>query len=401
MRKLVCALYLSLVFASCVEDYKIPQTVIANYESEIVIQGRILSGEKSIIYISQTLPMGTVGVPETSVLNAKVKIVGQNGYQSELAEYDIENDYYAIETPHLTDNTQYALQVEADGETYQSEFLTILDTPEIDEVTYKEREDGITIHVSSQNKNENSRHYLWSYEEDWEFTAYTDFLLLGTFGHLLYNHSTYGLLTKYDNPYYYCWNHNESKNIHIYTTKNLNQNAVKDVQLLHIPIDDARISYIYSILVKQCSLSDEAYSYYNSLKKYSEQSSGLFTPMPFELEGNVKCVSNPDIKAKGYVLASSIKTKRIFIYESNFKDIYSTYRDAVCNTQTSWEAAKVDSHWHMSWNNRMNLEGAVILSPNNQFLDDGDEIYSRGCLDCRNVEGATKKRPDFWPNDHE
>lgn len=401
MKRTLIIIFISLTFLSCIENYKIPEAALTNYQSEIVIQGRILSGEKSIIYISRTLPMGTVGVPETSVLNAKVKIIGQNGYQSDLAEYDIENDYYAIATPKLTDNTLYALEVEAEGEIYQSEFLNILDTPDIDEVTYKEREDGITIHVSSENVNNQSRHYMWSYEEDWEFTANMDFLLLRTLGYLIYNQNTYDQLTMTNNPYYYCWNHNESKNIHIYTTKDLNQNAVKDVQLLHIPIDDARISYIYSILVKQCSLSDEAYDYYSSLKKYSEESSGLFTPMPFELEGNVKCISNPKTRAKGYVLASNIKSKRIFIYESEFKDIHSTYRDVACNSENSWYASQSNTNWITSWHNRIRYEGAVILSPNNQITDDGDDIYNRGCVDCRAVEGATKKRPDFWPTDHE
>jgi len=28
-------------------------------------------------------------------------------------------------------------------------------------------------------------------------------------------------------------------------------------------------------------------------------------------------------------------------------------------------------------------------------------IYNWFCVDCRRMKGATKKRPDFWPNNHE
>ena len=396
---LICAIM--AILSSCIEDYTLPSAALANYKSEVVIQGRILRGGETIIYMTQTQPMGTVLKQETQVKNAKIKVIGQNGYQSEYAEYDSDNRYYVIDTKDLPNNTQYALQAEANGETYQSEFLTLLETPDIEDVNYKELEDGISIHVSARNSDDESRYYMWSYEEDWEFTATYDLIALGTLGRLMYNKNTYNELTSYVNPYYRCWKHDESQNILIYTTKDLNQNAVKDVELLHIPIDDSRISYIYSILVKQYSLSEDAYSYYASLKKFSEESSGLFTPMPYEVKGNIKCTSNPNTKAKGYVLASNIKTKRIFIYESDFKNIYSTYHDAACNIESSFDAAKRDDMWTKVWNDRVLLDDAVIMSPNNDMIDLGDMIYSKGCVDCRFIKGANKKRPYFWPNNHE
>ena len=396
---LICAIM--AILSSCIEDYTLPSAALANYKSEVVIQGRILRGGETIIYMTQTQPMGTVLKQETQVKNAKIKVIGQNGYQSEYAEYDSDNRYYVIDTKDLPNNTQYALQAETNGETYQSEFLTLLETPDIEDVNYKELEDGISIHVSARNSDDESRYYMWSYEEDWEFTATYDLIALGTLGRLMYNKNTYNELTSYVNPYYRCWKHDESQSIHIYTTKDLNENAVKDVEILRIPIDDSRISYIYSILVKQYSLSEEAYSYYASLKKFSEESSGLFTPMPYEVKGNIKCTSSPDIKAKGYVLASNIKTKRIFIYESDFMNIFSTYHDAACNIESSFDAAKRDYMWTYVWNERVLLDGAVIMSPNNDMIDLGDIIYSRGCVDCRFIKGANKKRPDFWPNNHE
>lgn len=48
----------------------------------------------------------------------------------------------------------------------------------------------------------------------------------------------------------------------------------------------------------------------------------------------------------------------------------------------------------------MNFYGAVIHTPYG-IIDLNSTMYSSNCVDCRTVYGATKKRPDFWPNNHE
>lgn len=105
---------------------------------------------------------------------------------------------------------------------------------------------------------------MWSYEEDWEFHADIDFANR-TSGRFLYNENIYPLDGD-KNPYLYCWGHQKSSDIHIYSTENLKENVVKEHELFRIPIDDIRISYIYSILVKQWALNDEAYNYFRTLK---------------------------------------------------------------------------------------------------------------------------------------
>ena len=155
---------------------------------------------------------------------------------------------------------------------------------------------------------------------------------------------------------------------------------------------------LYSILVKQYSLSQKEYQYYSLIKKYSEESSGLFTPAPGEVKGNVTCVSNPNIKVLGYVLASTCQTKRIFIYESDFKQIRSEY-DSGCKS-AGWG----DNYFNQD---KIYSEGVIAMTYNGSlspFLNPNlmeTVFYSRECIDCRSIEGATKKRPDFWPNNHE
>ena len=400
------SLFLGLVglfFASCVEEYKIPTEFISISEMDIVINGRIIQGDKSVIYLSKTVPLYSEDEAE-SILNAHIKIVGKNGYESELAEFDIENDCYTIDTYHLPDNTLYSLKVEVEGETYQSEYVSLLKTPEIDEVTYKERNDGISIHVSSYDNGNASKYYLWTYEEDWEFHALVNWTALQL---PVYDKKIYpGDFTDGSNPFFYCWKHTHSANIHLYNTGTLQENSVKEVELLRIPVEDNRISYIYSILVKQCSIDANAYNYYNTIKQYSENTNGLFTPMPMEIKGNVTCISNPNKRVIGYVLGSDIKSKRIFIYESDFETIESMY-DPDCVTKRPPDPnSDAERGWQSVWR-QMIEAGAVASTPTGKYepLNNPEYresvLYSRDCVDCRAVEGATKKRPDFWPNDHE
>lgn len=397
MKIKIFAFIISLLTCSCIEEYKIQEMV--PFESpDIVIQGRITSGSESVFYLSKTQPIGSEETPE-SILNAEITIVGQNGYESPKATFDIEEDCYIINTQDLPDNTLYAVLIKAEGETYQSDFQELFITPSLESVSYKEREDGISIHVTSYGNEGNSPYYLWAYEEDWEFHAPDN--INGLKGIPVYSKEIYNLPfldENGNNPYLYCWGHNGSKHINIYNTTILTENTAKEVELFRIPIDDVRISYIYSILVKQYSLSPEGYQYYSLIKKYSEESSGIFTPIPSEVKGNVSCISNPEIKVLGYVLASTCQTKRVFIYESDFKQICSEY-DSGC-ISAGWG----DNFFNL---NKIYTEGVIAMTYNGELSDllnpnlTETIFYTRECIDCRVVKGSTKKRPDFWPNNHE
>ena len=173
MKVKILALLGILVISSCVDEYTIPQATTAEYEVEIAIEGRILKGDESVVFISHTAPLNSEA-EAPDILNAQVYVIGQNGYRSEIAEFDIEEDCYVIDTRTLEDNTLYAVEATVDGETYQSEFQPLLASPEISEVTWQENENSVSIYVSTEAERTDSRHFMWSFEEDWEFQAEVD-----------------------------------------------------------------------------------------------------------------------------------------------------------------------------------------------------------------------------------
>ena len=387
-----------LILTSCIEEYTISDKDIADFEPQLVINGKILSGDKTVVYVSRTQAINSTDRQE-AVLNAEITLVGQNGYTSPKAEFDIENDRYVIPTDDLPKNTLYAIEVKIEGETYMSEFQPILQTPEIDDINYREKEDGIGLYVSTHGEENDSRHFMWTYDEDWEFHAEVD-ISKPTQGEWMYNTSFYPLISENKNPYLHCWMHNESAFIHIYSTENLTANEVKNQEFLFIPINDIRISYLYSILVKQASLSEEGYEYYRLMKLYTQESNGIFSPIPSEVKGNIKCISNPEKTVYGYVMASDITTKRLFIYESDFKNISCQYSN--CSPSYGYkQSTTVTGGWEHAWEKETKVSAAVIYNEKAGIIEDSSILYSRVCVNCLTIEGATKKRPDFWPNNHE
>jgi hypothetical protein len=134
------------------------------------------------------------------------------------------------------------------------------------------------------------------------------------------------------------------------------------------------------------------------MEQYTEEDKSLFAPILSDLQGNISCISNPDKRAHGYVLASSVTTKRIFIYEEDFEHMSSLYWNSNCIIR-NWERDSfamigviATYPWKSPW---------VVMARDGNPYDSDALMYNWYCVDCRQTIGATKKRPDFWPNNHE
>ena len=387
------------IFSSCIEEFKLPLPV--QEESGIVIQGNLFMNAESVIYVNKPQAIGSKRKLE-SIADAEVYIISQDGTESNKAIYDKENERYIAAATELNPEQSYAVKVIANGETYQSEFLQILQTPEITDLNYKEQEDGVSVHISTEGSNDASRYYMWSYEEDWEFHAEINIAKFAK-GEIDYQSLIYSQIKGTFNPYYYCWRNNHSSQIFLYDTSVLENNQITDHELYRISIDDQRISYIYSVLIKQWSIDAKTYEYYQTIEKQSENAGGLFAPMPVEIKGNVTCTSNPSKRTYGYVIASNVTTKRLFIYASDFQQLVSQY--TTCDfSETGYDAARRDplGFWPIAWSSEVRNSGAVIVYGNTTGeITEASVYYIKRCVDCRAVEGSTKQRPYFWPNNHE
>ena len=99
-KHLILLFCLTTIALSCIDEFTIPKTTATEYETEIVIEGRILAGEESMFHLTSTVPLNSEE-EAPDILNAQVYVIGQNGFRSEAAEFNLEKDCYVIDTRAL------------------------------------------------------------------------------------------------------------------------------------------------------------------------------------------------------------------------------------------------------------------------------------------------------------
>jgi hypothetical protein len=231
-------------------------------------------------------------------VGATLEIVGEDGLSISAVT---DNNGVATFTTPLTSSRRYKLLITTIlGRKYATAFLENKRTPEIEKIGYKVDGPGIQLHVSSEDKTQDTRYYSWSFEETWKNQGF--------------------------NSYAFCWN-NERRpgSIYIASSVKFSADRISEFPLTFMDGQSRKLAHIYSINVFQYGLTKEAYDYLSKLKKLSEQIGGIFATQPSELTGNVYCLSNPSEKVIGFISCGIIREKRFFISSSEIKKINSDW----------------------------------------------------------------------------
>jgi hypothetical protein len=140
----------------------------------------------------------------------------------------------------------------------------------------------------------------------------------------------------------------------------------------------------YSILVKQYSLNEDEYLYWEKLQSITEQVGGLYDIIPSSVPSNVYCVDDPNEKVFGYFSVSANTSKRLFIKE-NFAGIFTQYTERDCLNDTVFDNAPIQS-----------LNTYVWIIIDHQVPPPVYQVTTRikGCYDC--TTRGTNIKPDFW-----
>lgn len=390
---LLCGLVLSL--NSCIEEYALPEDFSARYTQQMYIEGKILSGGESIVYVMKTMKMNEHEAV-SYVGNAKVYIMSDNGFKTETATYT-NAGAYIIQTGVLNDEYRYKLVVEYGGNVYESSYQKLQPASSIDEIGFTEDPENnqVKIWVSSHGDNSNTPYFMWTFEEDFEYHALMDMREWSvSVGYLMYSKEVYPDVTPTVNPYYYCWTHRDSHDIMLYSSDVLSENTVKEHVVKTLTLDTPDLQHMYCLTLYQSNLSEEAYEYYSQMKSNTEEMGSLFAPMPKEVYGNITCTNNPDIKVRGFISASCTVMKRLFIHASDLK-----------NTRCSWVSGSKEPHPMMDegyaamLRSRM-AQGFAVVALRPDELTDKDDSYTPSCINCL-LSGGTKEKPEWWPNDDE
>lgn len=365
--------------SSCVTPFE-PEGVVFN-ERMLVIEGNILVNDFTRVVLSHSKaldePEGVEYVKMAQVWVESDK--GEKYYSRRVVSGD--KVVYEINTAGADVRDNYRLVVNVEGKVYESDFVPVKISPEIDEIGFTLSKDSteVTFHVNSHDPLKKTNYYMWSYREDWEFNSY------------IYSMFEYEPNSKkiYEIPHEdnrnTCWNHSVSRDILIASTEHLSEDRVFQKKLVSIGNTDNKINYLYSMQLSQIALTREGYIYWENIRKNSDDIGGIFAPQPSEIAGNIKCVTDPSEKVIGFISASAVSRKRIFTYSWEI----GIYRSPLyCNTEPiGGSLALRDSLYAIGYD-------VVFYTP-----ETGESVWSpKTCVDCRLF--GTKTKPSFWPNDH-
>ncbi|HWI92396.1 MAG TPA: DUF4249 domain-containing protein [Flavisolibacter sp.] len=294
-------LFLLFVFATCRDKYDFPlrETDV----SLLVVEGVLNAGQgPTTISLSRTLKLSDKATIKP-ITKAKLTVEGKNGGTFPLSETG--NGNYTNAQLPLVFGQEYRLRIQtSDNKEYLSDYVIAKQTPAIDSISWKKKNDGVTIYANTHDANNKTRYYKWDYDETWEIRSfyYTEFRW--TSGTTIIRSPGYHSV---------CWKYARSTSINLGSTVQLQSDVVSEAPLIVIPSLSDKLSVRYSIIVRQQSLTKEAYEYLQLMKKNTESIGSIFDAQPSELKGNIKCVTNPEEGVVGYLTASSIPEKRIFI----------------------------------------------------------------------------------------
>lgn len=369
-RYIIYSLSLLLLLNSCITKFT-PQ--IDEYDNIIVVES-LLTDENRTNYVklSRTIPTGLAGLSSPLTSANVIFLYGNN----QAVVLDEKHPGY-----YCTDSLTFRGEV---GETYRLKIVTPEDrvyestpmlmkgVPDIDSL-YSEFEfydDRLNwpplflynIYFDSWDDSKVCRYYRWTYEEVWEY-------------HL---------------PWHYpppeksiCWISRNSSDILIKNNSTLEEDRISRFPLISIDNkQDARLFQKYSIQLKQYSISEDEYLYWESMKKITQEQGGLYDPIPKPLIGNVSSIEDPTEPVLGYFSVSSVATKRHFIRNDSLKYLAGGQWCVTDTVQTIEEISGLNTY-------------VFILAE----IDEVGFLITtfEQCADC--TVSGTNIAPSFWNDD--
>jgi hypothetical protein len=387
MKYLFCCLACCLVWpwGGCKQAYTPPaiQTNLNLLVVEGVLNGG--AGQPTSIHLSRSQEIGDSSLaPPIPELQAKIVIQGDGGDNYTLLEQG--NGTYLSGNITLNTTRKYRLQINTvNGAQYISDYVPVLKSAPIDSLTWQQQND-VTIYVTTHDPANASHYYRWDYVETWEYQSPLQSILA------VKNHRIY-YTDSFTNPSLQtrvCWETANSTNISTGSSVGLDADVISQAPVATVIQGSSKLSTRYSILVNQYVLTQPAYQYWSILQKNTQQMGSLFDAQPAQLTGNIHRVNNPAEPVIGYLSASSVGQKRIFINHSQVSN-WDTVALA-CETMTVGQNPN-DFEDYPYDNPAFPYYVAEFLPY--YFVTGGIVLARSQCVDCL-LRGGVNQTPSFW-----
>lgn len=383
-----------LGFHSCITDYK---GTIGGSAEVLVVNGLLTDeNKKQIVQLSRSYTFENAG-PRFET-DAEVHISGSDG--SLHAFYETPNGVYKSVAPFAAQqDVSYQLEIRTvTGEAYASSPMDLPAPTEVKALkavatTNAQGKPGISIQLDGSGPATATK-FRYDFTEHWKIVAPywspLDIVVLSE------GQSTFNLaIIERETEERVCYGSARPQEVLLTSTAALSSNEVKNFPIRFISKEDYILQHRYSIGVKQFGVSEQTYSYYETLKSLSASADNIFSEdQPGFLQGNMYALENPDEKVAGFFEVSTVSEKRLFI---NYDDYFpgEDLPDFVVNCIPS--APTTDGPYgsrellNVIYNNSVRYYGLNIarIPPGGAHL-----VVPANCGDCTTLGSNIK--PDFW-----
>ena len=375
-----------ILIAGCVERYYPEEDDLK--KGTLVINAHLTDqpGEQ-VIEISRSAPLTYPSFDPVSGSSAEV--IREDGEFREFSEF--KPGYYKafLEADFLQTGSSYLIQVfTPDGNEYESDFDKLRPVPEIDSLYYlvernsyaTERDSfsGVTFYADFTYDNEAYEYLRWDLTETYEF----------------HNPDMEGFIRDVDfklkvlpdtSNYRTCYITNALTSIHSMALSYLDFGIYikKPFTFVANIQQEQRLHHKYSLLVKQYSLGEEGYHYWNELKKTSQEQGFLFGRQPALLNSNIHNVNDEDEIILGFFTMAGVTEKRAFAVQPRGLDLspYLWYCFPVSRGPGGYLTKEdLPIYYARGW-----MDGESSFAQVNKH-----------CVDCREYKNSTHIKPAYW-----
>ena len=137
----------------------------------LVVEGFIGSGnDPTTINLSRSVKL----IDSVNIIyetNASVNVEGENNETFPLNE-NVNGSYTSSGPLNLNANEKYRIHIiTRNNKEYISDFESVKHTPPIDSITFQRENGGLRIFVDTHDAQNNTRYYIWNYEETCEIRS--------------------------------------------------------------------------------------------------------------------------------------------------------------------------------------------------------------------------------------
>jgi len=379
---------LAIIGSGCVDRYYPADDDLK--KGTIVINAHLTneSGEQ-LVEISRSVGLNHPSFQAVS--GSFAEVIREDGEFREFSEKWNKAGYYAcdLDENFLQTGMSYMLHViTPDGQEYESDFDKLRPVPAIDSIYYLVESNsfataddsigGIRFYIDFTFDDEAYEYIRWELVETYEFHNPAMEAFVSYPGNALVQ------LPDTSN-YRVCYISKELHTIHSMSLAYLDFGIYIKKPFSFVPNNqqEQKLKHKYSLLIKQYSVGEAAFHYWNELKKTSQEQGWLFDRQPALLKSNIRNIHDDEEDILGFFSMSGVAEKRGFAVKPEGLDmsLYEWY----CFPMPRGPGGPGGDESLPVYYARAWRDGEAFFADVNKH-----------CVDCRAYRHSTHIKPDFW-----